>query len=163
MIESPRLPHMPTRPSRAADQANADERAGHLSPSRTAPTFRAVTGYDVDNVRPGDRVYATQRVRELRAALTHKHLTRSERTRLWTYIRRWEARASGLDARYHVVGNRPGQLSADERRLMREYEAHVTAALAVTSARRTVTQAQESPSHASHATRSPLPARGPRR
>lgn len=106
----------PACPVRHADLLDLQGHPGH-PPFRSA--YRMFIGGDQPRCAPGDVQTAGRMVRAIEEAQEHGGWSAAERTRLARMHRVWTARAQGRDARFALVGNRPGRLSGDDERRLR--------------------------------------------
>lgn len=70
---------------------------------------------------PGDHAGAQAYLTLIEQAIDHGGWTDNERTRLHRLRRVWSRRATGQDHRFNLYGNRPGALTADERRQLQHH------------------------------------------
>lgn len=82
--------------------------------TRWRAAFRSVTG-NAPKCAPGDRLAAYRYWQKLVAAIRMGQWTAGEHGQLYRQARVWQARAQGLDARFEVVGTRPGRPAPEDR------------------------------------------------
>lgn len=70
---------------------------------------------------PGDHAGARAYLLLIEQAIDRGGWTDNERTRLHRLRRVWSSRAAGQDHRFNLYGNRPGALTADERRQLQHH------------------------------------------
>ena len=107
-------------------QAEQDERiSAGITPKdygkRWRATFRSITG-DAPFCMPGDRDTARVYLRKVQTAIRQGGWSPSEWGSLSRAEKVWLRRVNGLDARFEVVGTRPGRLQFHERERMRAIE-----------------------------------------
>lgn len=103
---------------REIDMADREEREG-MGLTRRKYSWRTITGPTPD-VKYGDRKAAKAYLDQINAAIDRGGWTSSEAAGLYEARRVWKARAAGMDARYNLVGNRQGGLTAAEARIVRQ-------------------------------------------
>lgn len=107
--------------SRTHEQADNITRANARATGRDVnlpAAFYAWTGTIPRNISPANYDKAKEILRMLKHAKFICHgdfsLTRNEHTRLGKLITKWERRASGKDARFNIMGTRPGRPTKEQ-------------------------------------------------
>ena len=87
--------------------------ADHLSGRRFRASYTSLLG-EAPTLGPSDRTGALQFADKLSRVIRKGGWSRSERNRLYRLRRIWRRRASGLDIRFNIVGNRRGHVHQKE-------------------------------------------------
>jgi hypothetical protein len=115
------------RSTEAADRADREASPGHrlhrlgLAPAPAGPYYRsAYLGIVGENPEclPGDLTTAREVLQRIEIAIGRGGWTRNEWRRLHRMHAKWKARADGTDARFMVMGNRPGPIPSQDRALI---------------------------------------------
>lgn len=126
-----RLPYF-LNPQVMADRAERESQG--ITPAdygkRWRATFRGITG-NAPLCMPADHDTAKQYLHRVQAAIRRGGWSPSEWGSLSRAEKVWLRRANGLDARFEVVGTRPGRLQFDEREKMRAIQVSRTLAAEV--------------------------------
>lgn len=96
-----------------AAQADREDREAHGWAFRSR--YLVITG-EHPTLAPADHDGARSYLARIELAINHGGWTDNERTRLHRLYRVWSRRASGQDPRFNLYGNRPGGLTAEQRR-----------------------------------------------